>query len=460
MGLGRFRFVNAIALTTCALLLSVSAAIGTDANDGDRIDDAVEFRRTFGFAHTRDFVERTFQETDTYDDARYGVPLSAEETDEMVRRARNRTQQRDAVDYATAQPEFGGLWFDQKDGGTAHYSFTSDVAKHRNAILGMAPDSAEVHVTRVDYRMSELEAVKDEITRDMLKLINDGLPIAMVDANAEANRVIVYLTEPQEEAMTDLRARYGPTVITGRGAAGYPDCANRGDCRDPLRGGIRIFAADGGRCTAAFQAKKANGDRVMITAGHCLNEHGGSGVSWTHSNNQFGVSQGNSLSGSSVVADIGWIKIDGNEDTDPADRFFRDSDHKNVAFGGLQPNSQQVEGDPVCRSGENSGWDCGVIKNTGVSKPNGEGQTITKVWTWSRDSKEGDSGGTMVTEVVFPGQDYWFVAGLHVHSTPDDCPEEEGTPNTCRSWYSTAQQVENEVITDPADLTICLDSDC
>lgn len=324
----------------------------------------------------------------------------------------------------------------------------------------MAPDGADIHVTRVDYRMRELEAVKDEITGDMLKLVDHGLPIAMVDANAVADRVIVYLTEERDGAQAELRARYGPTVITSLGAAGHPDCADRDDCRDPLRGGIRVFAATGGRCTSAFQAKKANGDRVMITAGHCLNETGGSGVSWTHNNNQFGVSQGNTLSGSSVAADIGWILIDGNENIGPADRFFRDSNHKNVPFGGLQPNSQQVEGDIVCRSGENSGWDCGIIKNAGASKPNGEGQTITNVWTWSKDSKGGDSGGTMVTEVVFPGQDYWFVAGLHVHSTPDSCPEEEGPPDTCRSWYSTAQQVENEVITVPADLTICLDSDC
>lgn len=105
MELGRSRFVKAIGAVTCALLLNVPVAVGADATDSDRVDDAVEFRRDLGFPHDRDRVERTFQETDTYDDARYGVLLSAEETEEMVRRARNRTQQRDAVTTLSRSPD-------------------------------------------------------------------------------------------------------------------------------------------------------------------------------------------------------------------------------------------------------------------------------------------------------------------------------------------------------------------
>jgi hypothetical protein len=93
--------------------------------------------------------------------------------------------------------------------------------------------------------------------------------------------------------------------------------------------------------------------------------------------------------------------------------------------------------------------------------PNGEGQQIELVWVWDHDSEGGDSGGTMIYPIfVMPGVTAYYAAGLHVHSTPDDCPEEEGPPNTCRSWYSTAQQVQNPNITNGVQLTICTTEDC
>lgn len=454
--------VSLLAALLGAMPFGIAPAIAVDAGD-HRVEDAIDFRREFGLDHSEDFVQRTFDERSRFANTTWGVPLSTEEADELLRRVRNRSRQNDAVEYAKDRPSFGGLWFDQRNGGAAHYTFTANVAEHREAILAMAPDAADVHVSQADYRMSELESVKDEISRDMQALIKAAMPIAMIDANAERNRVIVYLAEQTDGAAELLRDRYGPSVVVERGSRGFPDvCNSRGDCRNPLKGGLRIVSAPTAfQCTSAFQAKKANGDRVMITAGHCINEASAAGsTSWRHNGNQFGVANGDTLDSSSVEADIGWIKIDGSEDVTPADQFLGEGASDIKSFGGQQPNSQQNEGDPICRSGEQSDWDCGVIKNDDVSKPNGEGQQINSVWTWSKDSTDGDSGGTMAMQVFIGGQAFWFAAGVHVHSTPDSCPEAEGTPNTCRSWYSTADQVENQSITSPADLTICLDSDC
>jgi len=198
------------------------------------------------------------------------VPLSEDEAEDLLRRLELRVGQDDAVAYAKDQPAFGGVWFDQSDGGAAHYTFTANVAEHRSAILEITPEGADVHVTQADYRMSELTGIKDEITKDMRSLIDGGMPITMVDANARANRVIVYLAEPQEGAQQSLRERYGAAVITALGAEGVPDCDGtptfgRGNCRQ-MKGGLRIEAQDTAQCTSAFQAKKANGDRVVITA--------------------------------------------------------------------------------------------------------------------------------------------------------------------------------------------------
>lgn len=200
---------------------------------------------------------------------------------------------------------------------------------------------------------------------------------------------------------------------------------------------------------------------MIITAGHCLEHHGGSGESWDHNSNQFGISQGNSLSGSgsSFNADIGWIKIDDSEDISPANEFFATSSSHIRSITGVRSNGSQVEGDTVCRSGEQSGFDCGVITDDDASKPNGEGEQITSVWVWSKDSDSGDSGGTMIYPIfIMPGVEVHYAAGLHVHSVEVACGG-QNQPN-CRSWYSTAQQVQNPDNVNGVDLTICTDSNC
>lgn len=50
------------------------------------------------------------------------------------------------------------------------------------------------------------------------------------------------------------------------------------------------------------------------------------------------------------------------------------------------------------------------------------------------------------------GDMLWFAAGVHVHST-DPCVSD------CKSWYSTADQVESSAITG-INMTICLTSGC
>lgn len=457
----RTRRVGFVVTSAFALLVvplgSAPRVLGADPSDKD-IADAVHFRTTFGLAQGSDVARRSFQDRSAYPDDRWGVPLSPAESDEIIRRIRSRTLQRDAVDYARSQADFGGLWFDQRNGGAAHYTFTGDIAEHRRAIDSKTPDSLDITVSRVDHRLSDLEDVKDAITKGFRQLIDEGIPVTMIDANERANRVIVYLEAVDSATEDALRRRYGSTVVAERGARNFEDaCNNRDDCANPIKGGLRI-TPDGytGYCTSAFQAKKGNGDRVLITAGHCLANAEGAGKPWDfHLGSRFGLAQGNSLNGSSVKADIGWIKIDAGIDKDPADRFYQASNTP-APFDGQMPNGDQNEGDMVCRSGGTEGWDCDEIVNNGVSvsRSNGSGQTITDVWVWGKDSSEGDSGGTMVMSFLIGGDVIYLVAGLHIHSTSDSCT------SGCASWYSTADQVETPSITDGVTMTICLTSSC
>lgn len=111
------------------------------------------------------------------------------------------------------------------------------------------------------------------------------------------------------------------------------------------------------------------------------------------------------------------------------------------------PDSLQDVDDTVCRSGEETGWDCGLIKSDDAVKSNGSGQQINSVWVWDHDSEGGDRGGTMAILFFVGGSSFWYAAGLHVHSTRDDCLETENVNHpdiTCRSWYSTAEQVQTQ----------------
>ena len=80
----------------------------------------------------------------------------------------------------------------------------------------------------------------------------------------------------------------------------------------------------------------------------------------------------------------------------------------------LASNSFQQDGDTVCRSAAKTGYRCGVIKNHLVSKPNGQGKTITRVWVMDRDASGGDSGGIMPTKTFDQFLQTWIyrVAGF------------------------------------------------
>ena len=255
------------------LCLAVTLPLGSAATvaaepTAEQLQDAVEFRTTFGLADSMSRVRASFEDSEAFPDMQWGVPLSRDEADDLLLRLERRVGQDDAVEYARDQASFGGVWFDQQDGGAAHYTFTADVARHRAAIVEMAPKGADIHVSQADYRMSDLTKIKNELTKDMLSLIEGGMPITMIDANARANRVIVYLADLEAGDQELLRERYGPAVVTELGAQGVPDACNgpspygRGNCRQ-MKGGLRIEPANGDDCSSAFQARKANGDRVI-----------------------------------------------------------------------------------------------------------------------------------------------------------------------------------------------------
>ena len=151
----------------------------------------------------------------------------------------------------------------------------------------------------------------------------------------------------------------------------------------------------------------------MLTAGHCLALNGGSGncgPNWKHNGNVFGCARGEALPAccGNADADVGWIKTDTNEDNTPRNKVFASSktDIRSITFA--MSGSHFEVGDPMCRSGKASGWDCGEVKKKCVDKKTSGGWKIKCVATLDFDSTAGDSGAPIV---------YGLALGYHLKAT-------------------------------------------
>ena len=109
-----------------AIVIALVAAIGlvpglqiarTTAIESPNEQDlayAIGFRADMGFEHDKAFVASTFANQEMFHDEEWGLPLSLTEALDLMQRSTLRASEQEAVDYAYAQPDFGGMWFDQQ----------------------------------------------------------------------------------------------------------------------------------------------------------------------------------------------------------------------------------------------------------------------------------------------------------------------------------------------------------
>jgi hypothetical protein len=244
--------------------------------------------------------------------------------------------------------------------------------------------------------------------------------------------------------------------------APFDACNSRRACRDPLKGGLWIHAAEipDGDCSSAFLAEKPNGDKVLVTAGHCITGEGGIGHAWKHGDpwNRFGEALNHSLppGGGNALADVGWILIDSDEDVTPDIWFFESGPTDIEQLGGIAGDAQQQEEAAICRSAKTTGFRCGLIKNTQADKwvcdSDGTCWDLIDVHTMNKDAQGGDSGGLYRMSLYGPPW-YYGAAGVHSHSSePGTCDDSAGE---CRAWYTTVNRLENQTI-----LTVCASGRC
>jgi hypothetical protein len=117
---GRFAPVL-VALVAVAATILPGSSLGADSPEKEDVDHAIKFRESVGLRAGRSFVEATYQDR-----------LSMEEAADMKARVKVQNSLGDAQDYARGRDSYGGVYVDQQRGGLPVFLFTGDADRHKD----------------------------------------------------------------------------------------------------------------------------------------------------------------------------------------------------------------------------------------------------------------------------------------------------------------------------------------
>lgn len=396
------------------------------ARSDPELADALRFRTTFGFNASQAYVAASLVDKSAFPNLAYGVPLTAAEATEMDRRVALQDALTPASSFAAEQPDYAGVYVDQLQQGLPVFLFAGTPGSRASQIQALLPKGTAFRTAAVSRSFSDLvqlQATIDDATPDLLA---HGIDVLLTGIDERANKVVVGLASDVSSGEATLRERFGDAISVRHQEQGQADaCTGSADC-PPLKGGIGIIAPDGGACTSAYIGKRTGtGQFVIVTAGHCLAVHGGSGQEWHHASGadltRIGQAQQNTwVSGAN--ADVGLIGIFTFSLPATKNQFL-------AAPGDIRQLTSRISlgnqhpGDVACRTGLTSGRTCGSIFITNVDRQSCVGttcKTIHHMVEVDFDSTSGDSGAP-----------YYFGSsglGIHIHSDPDG-PGAHG-------WYS------------------------
>lgn len=176
---------------------------------------------------------------------------------------------------------------------------------------------------------------------------------------------------------------------------------------DAMLGGDAFGALGGGtglRCSLGFNGTDGSGNPVNITAGHCDPNRNAAGTSaaseaFALAPNGAGPRLGTFAKTSIQNHDYSIIDID-----DAANHRF---ENNGVRVPGAPPvgitgTADPVVGAPVCKSGLNTGFSCGVVTSVNQTVSVGE-RTLTNSFSTNICALQGDSGGAIVTGTLALG---------------------------------------------------------
>lgn len=157
-----------------------------------------------------------------------------------------------------------------------------------------------------------------------------------------------------------------------------------------LIGGDAILGP-GFRCSAAFIARRSNGETVMITAGHCTE----GGPSFTTSGGQ---AIGPTIISSFPGNDYGVVRV-----TNPTAVNAQGTIRNGSGTVNITSSANPVVGSTACKSGSTTGTTCGRINSNGNTVNYGGGDIVNGMTFSNICTQPGDSGGGLFTTSVARG---------------------------------------------------------
>ncbi len=402
--------------------------------------EAVRFRGEMGLANDIALV-REAANSASYDDETYGIPLNADETAELLRRAAIQWEVGNVVEQARKKPSFGGAYLDQLAGGMPVFLFTEVTANDVSDLTDALPDGTEFRLQLVERSEADLFALQQRVNVRWRELEREGIDVNSTGIDDMRNAVVVGVGGLTDEAARDLETEFGPGIIVRDQATPVADACNSvHDCR-PIKGGLEIFALPTeGECTSGYIVRRiSNAKLYQLTAGHCFGGNGGLDVKWGHNLNidpdvaAFGWSKVSTwLAGASRDADVGLTSISADEEPTNKNEIYVGGGvvHKVVSY---TPASSQVQNGVALMFGQTSGDKTGTILLRNVANdsplPNGQKMVVLKTMEVSFNPDLGDSGGPVFYPAPSGGVNR-IALGTHVHS---DAGSNDATGD---GWYS------------------------
>lgn len=270
-----------------------------------------------------------------------------------------------------------------------------------HALAGQTRQGAHVRVLTVEHSHRDLSQIQDELNQlffdDSLGFRATGVAI-----DVRTNRVELSVADHVEIASNWVAKRYGEAVFVIEGELIDVACTHAISCF-PMRGGIEMYGYVNGQakslCTWGLGARNANGNKFLVTAGHCEEYPSQSNMLFEHTSTSLGYGGMNSKDGplcnwtDSLLIPTGTVSYERN-------KIRQSSTSDLYAITATKAYSGMTVGDPVKWVGSQSWpYHSGDINNLDVTYPDNDcfqGVTNT-VRVYSTGTKRvtafGDSGG-------------------------------------------------------------------
>lgn len=178
--------------------------------------------------------------------------------------------------------QFGGLWATGSgEDVTVHIAFTDTPLVSTAALVSAAgfpypevlePVDVAVSLAQLEQLLELMSAEREAVRAGELAIGTITSPDydLAVDLPTNSVQVITDVGATEQVLWQTAFASYGALVDVVPGSITGPQGCRRADCGTNLRGGLQLGSDGGKYCSSAFTVQK-NGERRLLSAGHCGN---------------------------------------------------------------------------------------------------------------------------------------------------------------------------------------------